>query len=170
MTKFANGAAYFFIFTSFVLTVISAAGIWNVFTEDVVWKSFQSIGLIALACVIILAVDGFSAKKSLSQEEVSETEGSIKGFGFFHTIAVTILITSVAVCVFLGLLSIWDIVKGDVLYKSLSSIATIGFFSLLTVIVCNKRTADMKKMLPMTVTSVTSVSPVVPATTPVTQV
>lgn len=139
MTKIANYATYFFILTTLALTVVSIGGIWGALNEDVVWKSFESIGLIAIASVVVLVVEAFSDKKAVSQEEASEYMEALHVFSFLHRISVTLIIVSLVVCVSLGLLSIWEIMDTDGLYKAVSSIATIGFYALITLGVCISR-------------------------------
>lgn len=144
MRKLANWAAYFFIVTTFILTIISVAGIWKILSEDVIWKSFQSIGLVAIACFVVILAEGFSTNKP-SEEEVTEFKDTVLIFEAIRKFAGAVLIISVSLCVFLGLLSIWEVMSSDVLYKSLSSLASIGFFSLITMITCKDREMKLKK-------------------------
>lgn len=144
MTKIANYATYFFILTTLALTIVSIGGIWGALNNDVVWKSFESIGLIAIASMVVLVVEAFSDKKKVTQEEASEYMEALHVFTFLHRISVTIIIVSLVVCVFLGLLSIWEIMDSDGLYKAVSSIATIGFYALITLGVCISRETKIK--------------------------
>jgi hypothetical protein len=159
MTKIANGAAYFFIGASLVLTLISVAGIWGVFSGNVITKSFESLGLIAFASIVMMMADGFSTRKSLTPQEVVANNGSIEGFKGLRSVALGVLIISVSICVCLGLLSIWDVVVGDILFLSISTMGTVGFYSLVTALVCSKRISDMR--------GVSSVSSAAVATQPV---
>ena len=160
MTKIANGAAYFLVFIGFVLTVISVAGIWGAFPSGgVVTKSFESMGLIGFACIIVMAVESHSTKKALTPMEQVEANSSAENFGQLRGIATFLLIASVVVCVSLGLLSIWDIVAGNVLYQSVSSIATIGLYSFVTVLACKARENDLKGVISKAAVAATPVQP-----------
>lgn len=144
MTKIANYATYFFILTTLVLTLVSVAGIWGALNEDVIAKSFASVGLIAIASVVVLIVEAFSDKKAVTKEEAADYMEAMQIFSFLHRISVTLIIVSLAVCVFLGLLSIWEIMNEAGFSKSISSIATIGFYALITLGVCINREKKIK--------------------------
>lgn len=145
ISRIANAAAYFFIITTFVLTVVSILGIWGDF-DDVIGKSFLSIGLISFACLVILVIDGHYPKKTVSQEVAQAYLRSIENFAQIRKISFVVIIVSITVCVFLGLLSIWEILETDVFYKTMATMASIGFYSFITLIVCSRREDAVKSI------------------------
>jgi hypothetical protein len=163
MKKIANAAAYFFIITSLILTVISVAGVWGMFNGDVIWKSFESIGLIAFASIVVMISDSFSAGKAPTPQEFVSYNASIENFKSLRAISNSILIFSVAVSVFMGLLSIWDVVQGKMLYTAIATLAIVGFYGLLTTIVCSKRMVDLKASTKLSVQPQTATPSVAPA-------
>ncbi len=58
--------------------------------------------------------------------------------------AIWVFITSVVLLTFVAILSIWDVVDGDVLYKSFVTICVIGFSAGVTVIAA--RGLDQEKV------------------------
>lgn len=153
MKKVADFSAYFFIFAVVLLCIISILGIWALLQDDVIVKSFKTLGVLTLVAVIIIVADHFMSPKrnevnagasnqnpslpnNMSQTTTLQTES---GFHVLKISTVVTLITSAVMLALLGIMSIWEILSRDVLHKSLSSIALIGFSSLIIIFVCIER-------------------------------
>ena len=128
-----DGAASFFITCVAVLTLISLMGVWDVFSTDVVGKSFETLGLLAFAALIITA-----AGNHVGAPEEAAVPNPV--FRTVRNITLVVLIISTVILTILGVFVIWEIIKNsDVLSKSLSSLAIIAFASLVIVLVCQSR-------------------------------
>jgi hypothetical protein len=146
ISRIANTAAYTFLVLTFILSAVCVVGIWGSF-DDVISKTFASLFLIALAFFVILAIDGSGHfKKSVPLEAVAEYTRVLENFIAIRKMSFFVVIVSVVVSVLLGLLSIWEILEGEVLYKTLATIATIGFYALITVAVCKQRETSIKSV------------------------
>ncbi len=145
MRKIADISAYLFILSMIILSGVSILGVWEFFQKDVISKSFQTIGLLAVVAIILIIADHFMEKKTIPQPsgEIQASElGSlttIKVFKNMRVFTLSILIIAVAILTLLGILAIWEVVSGSVLHKSLASIAIIAFSSLVIVMTCLER-------------------------------
>jgi len=144
MKKLQNTAALLFIACVGLLTIVSILGVWNVFATDVIWKSFQTIGLLAAVSVIVIFAGRFMDMKHAGEvAQIEEIPNPI--FEVVRRLTVVFLVTAIAVLALLGILSIWEVVGGDVISKSFSSIVIATFSSLIIVVTCLEREKD--KML-----------------------
>lgn len=124
-------AAAFFIFAIVVLGIISILGVWDFFDGDVIWKSFETLGLLAIVALIIVAAgQAMDSKSDVIYEPNPVWTEVRKG-------TLGLLIASTAILALLGILSIWNVItNSDVLYKSMGSVAIIAFVSLIIVMTC----------------------------------
>ncbi len=133
MRKIQTFASYFFIIAVAILTVISIMGIWKVFDTDVIFKSFQTLGLLAVVAIIVMIAGQYMEGKSHPDEPVLPSPVFIS----IRKATLVILIVAVSFLALLGILSIWDVIADkDILYKSLGSLATLAFSSFLIVMTC----------------------------------
>lgn len=136
MRKITDAASFLFILSLVVLGTISILGIWELFDEEVIVKAFQTIGLLAAVSVVI-SIAGRALDKSTLPEGASPIIDP--SFKIIRHITLGSLIISAAILAFLGVLAIWEVVAGDVMARSLASLATISFLSLVIVMVCLER-------------------------------
>ena len=143
MKKIQNGAAFVFIISAVILAVISIFGVWKIFEDDVIIKSIQTFGLLSIVAVIVIIAGRFiDSRESLtvsSNGVVESVPFSNPVFTTIRKITLAVLITSVSLLAFFGVLAIWDVLAGETLSKSLSSIAIIAFTSIVVVITCLER-------------------------------
>jgi hypothetical protein len=140
MKKIEDVAAFVFIVAVGVLSVISMLGVWDFFKQDVITKSFETLGLLALVAVVVMVAGKFIEGRG--QQEVGMATPALPSpaFKIVRQITLTILIISVSLLAILGVLAIWEVIKDkDVLYKSLSSVAILAFGSLIIVITSLER-------------------------------
>ena len=139
MKKIQNIAAYFFIAAVIVLCGISILGIWDFFASDVIVKSSQTLGLLALVSIIVMVAGRFMDTKSDSgQITVAETPDPT--FKKIRRIVLIVLITGVSILAITGVLTIWNVIAdNNILYKSLSSVGIMAFGSFLIVMTCLDR-------------------------------
>jgi len=147
MKKIQDSAGYGFIVCVAVLTVVSILGVWKVFDADVITKSFQTIGLLAGVAVIIMIAGRFvdshkSAQVASGMPMAPGITPQTHDVTLFTTIrhsTITVLITSVVFLAFFGILAIWEVISGEIINKSLSSIGIVAFSSFIIIITCMDR-------------------------------
>lgn len=127
MKKIEDAAAFIFVVAVAVLSIVSILGVWDFFKQDVINKSFETLGLLALVAVVVMVAGKFIEGRS------QQTDGAVivvpnPGFKVVRQITLVILIVSASLLAILGVLAIWEVVKDkDVLYKSMSSVAILAF-------------------------------------------
>ena len=137
MKKLQDGAAFVFIICVVVLTVVSVLGIWKIFDADVIGKSLKTIGLLASVAAVVIVVGKFMDSRETQNSSLANIEPSVNpAFISIRSGTVVVLVVSVVLIAFLGVLSIWEILSGDVLNKSLSSMAVLGFAFLVIIMTC----------------------------------
>lgn len=146
MRKIQDSAAYAFIVSVAVLTVVSVLGVWKVFDTDVISKSFQTIGLLAAVAVIVMIagrfVGGHNESVSTAGEAAMPMAPQVHDASVFTMLrhgTIAVLIISVVFLAFLGILAIWEVVSGEIINKSLSSIGIVVFSSFVIVLTCMDR-------------------------------
>jgi len=146
MKKLQNIVAFLFIICVVVLSVVSILGVWDIFGSDVITKSFQTLGLLAGVSVIIMIAGRFtdSHQEALKANALGTLEPVVvpdinPAFTGIRYATVVTLVTSIGVLALLGVLSIWELMAGTVLTKSVSSIGIVAFASFIIVITCLER-------------------------------
>jgi len=146
MKKLQNISAFVFIACVVILTVVSILGVWKILEEDVITKSIQTVSLLALVTIVIIITGKFfdSHNQSVaSGDMVGATAVSAleinPAFTSIRYITLTTLIISLVILALLGVLSIWDVLSGQTLSKSLSSMTIIAFSSIIIIMTCLQR-------------------------------
>jgi hypothetical protein len=136
MKTIQNVAAIIFIWCVAVLALVCVLGVWNVFETDVIIKSFETLGLLAVVAVIVIAASRYIGDPSVP----ALPEAPMPGFRSTRNLTLGVLIVSAVGLAFLGVMSIWGILADkEVLHRSLSTLAIIAFSSLIIVLVCLER-------------------------------
>lgn len=146
MRAIQDTVSFFFIAMVVILAGISIFGVWEIFEEDVIGKSFMTLGLLSIIAVIIMVAGRFVDNKS----DAAALAVPNPAFGSIRRVMLGVLIASAALLALLGVLAIWEVLtRGEVLFKSLGSIGIIAFASLLVVMTCRERemvlTGDSRK-------------------------
>lgn len=140
MRTIQDAVAFFFITAVVILAGISVFGVWDIFANDVINKSFMTLGLLSVIALIIMVAGRFIDNKS----DVALAIPPNPAFGSIRRIMLGILIVSASLLALLGVLAIWEVItKGEVLWKSLGSIAILAFSSLIVVMTCREREATL---------------------------
>ena len=138
MKKIQDVSAFVFISCVGILATISVLGVWKIFDEDVISKSIMTISLLAAVTIIVTVAGKFF--DGHAQGEVAGAEPLIVEpspvFRSLRYITLTTLIISVVVLALLGVLAIWDVMEGETLGRSLSSMSIIAFSSFVIVLTC----------------------------------
>lgn len=135
MKTIQDTAAFLFIAALGVLTVVSVLGVWDFFARDVIFKSFQTLGLVALIAVVVL-----SAGKYIGGLEGGVIIAPNPLFQVIRRGTLGLLIIFATLIALLGVMTIWEVIANtDVLYRSLSTLAILAFASFITVVVCMER-------------------------------
>lgn len=138
MKNIQNIAAYIFIAALIILTGISMLGIWNFFSGDVINKSSETLGLLAIVAIIVMAAGRFI--DSRSEGELAIPEAPDPAFRSIRRIVLIVLIIGVSILAIIGVLTIWDVfTDNSFLYKSLGSVAIMAFSSFVIVLTCLDR-------------------------------
>ncbi|PIQ92086.1 MAG: hypothetical protein COV70_01440 [Parcubacteria group bacterium CG11_big_fil_rev_8_21_14_0_20_39_22] len=151
MEKIQNSIAYLFIGCVAILAVISVFGVWNLLDDDVISKSFKTIGLIAFASIIIAVAGNASEKHKLAKEgsDAPEAPGAMqsqiseavphKAFAGIRQTTTVFLVVCVSILALLGALSIWEVMGGEILERSFSSMIILSFAAFIIVLTCLTR-------------------------------
>jgi magnesium-transporting ATPase (P-type) len=138
MKNIQNIAAYIFIAALIILTGISMLGIWNFFSGDVINKSSETLGLLAIVAIIVMAAGRFI--DSRTEAELAIPEAPDPAFKSIRRIVLVVLIIGVSILAIIGVLTIWDVFSdSSILYKSLGSAAIMAFSSFVIVLTCLDR-------------------------------
>jgi hypothetical protein len=131
-----NAAAGLFIACVVILTAISVLGVWDVFTGDVITKSFETLGLLAIVSIVVIAASRWIGDPMAAVAPYTPNPA----FRAIRNITLITLIVSSTLLALLGVLAIWDVINdSSTVNKSLSSLAIIAFSSLIIVMVCRER-------------------------------
>lgn len=135
MKKIQDAAAVVFILSVFVLTAVSILGVWQFFARDVIVKSFETLGILALVSVVIIGASRFLDSSQSGSVYVADP-----GFKLLRHVSLGILIAAASVLALVGILAIWEVIaQSEVLYKSLSSLGIVAFSTFVVVAVCMER-------------------------------
>lgn len=135
-TRVQNWAAGVFVASVAVLTAVSILGIWKVFDRDVIEKSLETLGLLALVSFVVIVAARYVGSATASAVPPPPNPA----FRATRNITLVTLIGSAVLLAFLGVLAIWDIIADEqVVYKAISSLALIGFSSFVIVLICLER-------------------------------
>ncbi len=142
MKNLSNITAVVFIISVVFLTGVSVLGVWELFDSSILGKSYATIGLLCLVTLVVMVAEQFISKNHSEEmvvpgdNHIISPAATLHFFSVFRVITLAIVIASAAILGLLGVLAIWEVLSGSILYKSLSSIAIIGFSSLVIVLVC----------------------------------
>ncbi len=146
MKKIQDNAGLFFIACVALLGGVSVAGVWELLSNDVIGKSMQTVGLLAITAFVIIAAGRVIDHRKRAVEGVAGSDGDQivpldvhPAFIRIRHLTVVILIAVVSILALVGVLSIWDVVGGEVLLKSFSSMAIVIFSSVVMVLTCLER-------------------------------
>jgi len=138
MSTIKEYAASFFIFAVAVLGVISILGVWDVLKGDVIWKSFETLGLLAFVAAIVMIAGRAMDSRSTGVIYVPNPIWSSVRKG-----TLILLIVLVSILALMGILTIWDVISNkDVLYKSIGSVTILAFVALIIVGTCRTMEGD----------------------------
>ncbi len=137
MRAFQDSAAAIFIGSVFLLTTISILGVWDLFSGDVIEKSFMTLGLLAIVAVITMFAGRFIDTQQL---DAAMPPPSARGFKMLRHGTLYVLIAATAVLALVGVMAIWEVIRDmDILYRSLGSLGILAFSSFVVVMVCLER-------------------------------
>ena len=137
MKPIQDSASFLFIIAVAILTGVSVLGVWDFFSHDIIRKSFETVGLLAIVSVIVIAAGRFMGSGTMSLSAPALPNPVFAGL---RSITLVILIAASALLAFIGVLSIWDVITDTtVLYKAVGSLAVLGFGSFIMVVACMER-------------------------------
>jgi hypothetical protein len=137
MKNIQNEAAYIFIGAVIILAGISMLGVWNVFGGNVILKSSQTLGLLALVSIIIMVAGKYIGGHTEANPVPVVPDPAFKTI---RQIILVFLIVALAILAILGVLTIWDVFENnEILYKALGSLGILAFSSFIIVITCLDR-------------------------------
>jgi hypothetical protein len=138
MKNLQDSAALFFVTAVAVLGLVSVLGVWDFFSKDVILKSFETLGLLAVVAVVIIVAGNFIETKGTQGVTVPLPPNP--AFRSMRRLTLGVLILSAALLALLGVMVIWEVIaNSEVLYKSLSSLCVIAFCSFIIVMTCLER-------------------------------
>jgi hypothetical protein len=138
MKKIQDIAAYVFMLAVAILSFVSILGIWKIFGTDVIWKSFQTLGLLAVVAVMVMVASKFM--ESRSQTSVVEPYIPAPAFKGIRKATVVVLIVAASFLAILGVMAIWELVSDkEVLYKALGTLGVLAFGAFIIIITSLER-------------------------------
>ncbi len=138
MRKIQDIAGFLFIVAVSILSLVSVLGIWNFFSREVITKSFQTLGLLAVVAVIVIIAGRFIEGRQ--EVDILGVEAPNEFFKIIRRTTLTCLIVFASLLALLGVLAIWDVITDkNVLYKSIGTLATLSFGSFIIVMTCLER-------------------------------
>lgn len=138
MKTIQNSVSLFFVVAVAILSVVSVFGIWDIFGRDVIGKSFQTLGLLAVVAVVIMIAGKFVNNGSDPAQVVEVLPNPI--FKSIRKATLAILIVSAALLALLGVCAIWELITDkSIIYKSMSSLGVLAFSSFVIVMTCLER-------------------------------
>jgi len=141
MKTLHNAASGFFVVAVGVLTAISILGVWDFFSTDVITKSFQTIGLLAIIAVVVIIAGRFMEAKPAGDPAMPIVPSAPSPiFKTIRQATVVLLIVAAVLLALVGIMAIWDVITDkDVLFKAISSLGILVFSSFVIVITCLER-------------------------------
>lgn len=147
MKKIQDIAGFLFIVCVSVLSIIAILGVWDVFADDVISKSFQTIGLLAAVAVIVIIAGRFIDSRKTEAvgstnamgNPIMPTENINPLFTSIRHVTLVVLIVAVVMLALLGIMAIWDVLADKVAGKSIGSIAIVAFAAFIIVLTCLER-------------------------------
>lgn len=146
MKKIQTIASSGFIIAVSILGIVSILGVWKIFSNDVIIKSFETLGLLAVISIIVIFAGKFIDNNKQSNEVV-EVDTTKPVFKTIRHLTLTTLIISVSILALFGILAIWDVITDkDFIYKVVGSVSILAFCSLIIVMTClNQEGNDILK-------------------------
>ena len=137
MNTFQNAVAIVFLMALTALAVISVFGVWDLLGKDVIFKSLQTLGVLAAVSVVVMMAGRFIDPTRVSVSEIGMPHPLFQGI---RQGTLGLLIVAASLLALIGVLAIWEVIPNqEVLMKALSSVAIIAFSSFLAVAVCLER-------------------------------
>jgi hypothetical protein len=137
MKQIQDAAAFFFLGAIAVLATISIFGVWELFSSDVIRKSFMTLGLLAFVSVVVMIAGRFIEHKPVSEAPLPLPHPAFKSI---RRLTLGVLIAAVSVLALLGVLAIWEVVADmNILYKSLGSVGILAFCAFIMTMTCLER-------------------------------
>lgn len=137
MKAIHNVASGFFICAVAVLSAISILGVWDFFSKDVITKSFETLGLLALFSVVAIVAGRFVDDKADAMAMPALPNPIFKTI---RQATLGVLIISAVLLALVGIMAIWDVITDKaVLSKVLSSLAILAFSAFVIVVTCLER-------------------------------
>ena len=128
--------AFLFILAVSILSAISVLGVWKFLENDVIYKSFQTLGLLAVVALVVIAAGRFVETRAGGTLPVMTNPA----FPALRKTTLSVLILCAALLALVGVLAIWDVIADkDMLYKVLGSLAIIVFGAFIIVMTCLER-------------------------------
>ncbi len=138
MKGIQNLAGFLFIAAVAVLSVVSIFGVWEVFSGDVITKSYETMGLLAFVAVIVMAAGHVMENRGQVDGEVISVPSPV--FKSIRKFILVVLIIAASLLAFLGVLAIWDVIKdATIVNKTLGSLAILAFGAFVIVMTCLER-------------------------------
>ena len=143
MKALQDGAAFLFIGAIAVLSFVSLLGVWDFFGTDVIQKSYETIGLLAVAAIITIVAAHFIESRQQA-EGVIVIQNPL--FAPIRRATLMFLIAAASVLAIVGVLAIWDIIRdATISQKVFSSITILAFSAFAIVLACFEREGKIRK-------------------------
>jgi hypothetical protein len=138
MKTIQNAAAMIFIACVAVLSVVSVLGIWDFFAKDVIVKSWETMGLLALVAVVVVIAGRYMGNAQGMTSAMPTPPNPV--FATIRNLTLVVLVASSGLLALVGVLAIWEVISNhQVISKTLSSLSVLAFSSFIIVTICLER-------------------------------
>ena len=140
MNKLFSIASLMFMGSAALLSLVSILGIWGILDDSAVEKAFETIAFLGVVAIVMLVPGRFIDHNKISAHSDEKFDARMKThFADIRHASLIMLMTAGGWLGLIGVFSIWDMLERDVLFRSISSIAVLGFLTFITVIMCHER-------------------------------
>ena len=127
----ARGAVGTLVCAVAILTLVGLFGIWGWVGEDVVWKSYSTIGVVALAAFLVVGIAQITGKYAGTPPAPAPESPVWKAARNLLLGAIGIVFLAFAA---LAIAAIWNFVGPDTLWRSFSSMMLLFTSGVITLV------------------------------------
>ncbi len=129
-------AAFLFVTAVAILTAVCVLGVWEFFGHDIIWKSFQTVGLLAAVAVVVIIAGRFMGHGA--SPVLPSAPNPV--FKSIRSVTPVVLIIAASLLAFIGVLAIWDVIADkEIFNKAIGSLAVLSFGTFVMVVTCMER-------------------------------
>lgn len=107
------------VFSVSILSIVGLMAIWEMLSEDVLWKSFSTIGVLAVVALVIMGIARVASNYYQNQPKMPQPE-SVE-WRAARNVLLAIVGAAFLFFAALSIMSIWDFIGDDSLWHAINS-------------------------------------------------